>query len=63
MTYTDDDLEQRARELWPESPELQRQWQRAMRLVRTTAHGWLLEVPRPRPWRSRVDAPRQERQP
>jgi hypothetical protein len=41
----DDALEARARTLYPDDRYLQQQWLRAVRLVRTTARGWLLEAP------------------
>ena len=41
----DDALEARARSLYPGDAYLQQQWMRAMRLVQTTAHGWVLDAP------------------
>ena len=38
-------LEERALSLFPGDPYLQQQWLRGVRLVRTTAHGWLLDPP------------------
>jgi len=42
----DVDLALHARALYPHDPYLQQQWIRAVRLVRTTARGWLLDPPR-----------------
>ena len=41
----DDALEDRARSLYPHDAYLQQQWLRGVRLVRTTARGWLLDPP------------------
>lgn len=38
-----DPLRERAAVLWPESPYLQREWMRAVRAVRRTPGGWLLD--------------------
>lgn len=38
-------LEERARSLYPGDAYLQQQWLRGVRLVRTTAQGWLLDPP------------------
>jgi hypothetical protein len=43
MTTDDDALERLARELYPDNGYLQQQWLRGVRLVRTTARGWLLD--------------------
>jgi hypothetical protein len=45
MTADDHALEQMARELYPDNTYLQQQWLRAVRLVRTTVRGWLIDVP------------------
>jgi hypothetical protein len=45
MTHDDDELERHARELFPHDTYLQQQWLRGVRLVRTTARGWLLDLP------------------
>jgi hypothetical protein len=45
----DEALEHHAQCLYPHDAYLQAQWLRGVRLVRTTAHGWLLDPPRPRP--------------
>lgn len=45
MTHNDTELERRARELFPNDQYLQLQWLRGVRLVRTTARGWLLDPP------------------
>ena len=45
MTHDDDELERHARELYPNDEYIQRQWLRGVRLVRTTARGWLLDPP------------------
>jgi hypothetical protein len=36
---------QRARRLWPDSERNQIEWLRAVRVVRATARGWLLDSP------------------
>lgn len=41
----DDALEAHAAALYPNDAYLQRQWLRGVRLVRTTARGWLLDPP------------------
>lgn len=38
----------RAERLYPESPYLQAEWLRAIRVVRTTSRGWLLDQPQGR---------------
>lgn len=38
-----DELQQRASRLWPDSDYLQREWLRAVRVVRQTGGGWLLD--------------------
>lgn len=40
--------QQRAARLWPDSPRNQHEWLRAVRTVRRTTHGWLLERQVPR---------------
>ena len=35
--------QQRAARLWPDSPRNQREWLRAVAVVRRTSQGWLLE--------------------
>jgi hypothetical protein len=45
VTTDDKVLERHARELYPDSEYLQQQWLRGVRLVRTTARGWLLDPP------------------
>jgi hypothetical protein len=45
MTHDDGELEQHARALYPGDEYLQQQWLRGVRLVRTTARGWLLDAP------------------
>jgi hypothetical protein len=35
---------QRAQRLWPDSERNQREWLRAVRVVRATARGWLLDT-------------------
>lgn len=42
-TSVDPRLAMRAARLWPESPALQREWLRAISVVRSTQRGWLLE--------------------
>jgi len=50
VPIADEALEAHAAELYPDDPTLQRQWVLAVRLVRTTAAGWLLDpLPLPRP--------------
>lgn len=39
------DLKRRAAELWPESRSLQARWLMAVRKVRMTSRGWLLDQP------------------
>ena len=41
--YRPDPLAAQAARLWPDSPELQRRWLRAVDIVRATNRGWLLE--------------------
>ncbi len=41
-------MAQRAARLWPESPALQREWLRAVSVVRCTRRGWLLDQPQPK---------------
>jgi hypothetical protein len=36
---------QRAQRLWPDSERNQREWLRAVRVVRATGRGWLLDRP------------------
>lgn len=43
-----DPLLARAQRLWPDDDRNQREWLRAVRLVRTTSRGWLLDNPRSR---------------
>ena len=43
MTYHA--LKQRAAELWPDSRALQARWLMAVRRVRQTSRGWLLDQP------------------
>lgn len=43
-----DHLAERAAALWPQSPELQRRWLRAVAVVRSTRRGWLLDKPQGR---------------
>jgi hypothetical protein len=38
-----DELQQRAARLWPDSDYLQREWLRAVRVVRQSGGGWLLD--------------------
>ena len=38
-----DPLAERAARLWPDSERNQREWVRAVRLVRATQRGWLLD--------------------
>jgi hypothetical protein len=38
-----DPLALRAARLWPDSPALQAEWMRAVRVVRSTSRGWLLD--------------------
>lgn len=38
-------LAQSAARLWPDAPELQLAWMRAVAVVRATKRGWLLERP------------------
>ena len=38
-------LEKRAERLYPDSEYLQREWRRAVAVVRSTKKGWLLEQP------------------
>jgi len=45
MTHDDDALRTLAERLYPGDAYLQQQWLRGVQLVRTTARGWLLEVP------------------
>jgi hypothetical protein len=45
MTNDEHELEQHARELFPQDVYLQQQWLRGVRIVRTTARGWLLDLP------------------
>lgn len=45
MTTDEDALERLARQLYPGNAYLQQQWLRGVRLVRTTARGWLLDPP------------------
>lgn len=45
MTPTET-LPARAARLYPDSPYLQAEWLRAVRLVRSTSRGWLLDPPR-----------------
>lgn len=40
-----DPLVQRAKRLWPDSPTHQREWLRAVAVVRRTRRGWLLDQP------------------
>ena len=40
-------LRARARKLWPASPRNQREWLRAVRLVRSTKAGWHLDKTAP----------------
>ncbi len=40
-----DPLLQRAQRLWPDSERNQREWLRAVRVVRSTSRGWLLDRP------------------
>jgi hypothetical protein len=40
-----DPMLQRARRLWPDSERNQIEWLRAVRVVRATARGWLLDSP------------------
>jgi hypothetical protein len=54
----DDDLERRAHELYPANEYLRQQWLRGVRLVRTTARGWLLDPPPLPPVQQVIDAPR-----
>jgi hypothetical protein len=51
-------LQARARSLYPDDAYLQQQWLRGVRLVRTTARGWLLEPPALPPARSVLVTPR-----
>lgn len=37
------DLAARAQRLWPDQPNLQKQWLRAVEMVRKTKEGWLLD--------------------
>lgn len=37
------DLAAAARRLWPDSRPLQATWLRAIRMLRRTSHGWVLE--------------------
>lgn len=37
------DLQARAAVLWPDDARLQAEWVRAVRVVRSTARGWLLD--------------------
>lgn len=39
----DTKLAQRAAELYPDSPYLQKEWMRAVGVVRSTLGGWLIE--------------------
>ncbi len=39
-----DPMLQRAQRLWPDSERNQREWLRAVRVVRATARGWLLDT-------------------
>jgi hypothetical protein len=45
----DDTLARHAATLYPDDVYLQQQWVRGVRLVRTTARGWLLDPPH---WRA-----------
>ena len=38
-----DELQQRAARLWPDSDYLQREWLRAIAVVRRSSSGWLLD--------------------
>lgn len=40
-----DPMLQRAQRLWPDSERNQREWLRAVRVVRATGRGWLLDRP------------------
>jgi hypothetical protein len=40
-----DPLLLRAQRLWPDSERNQREWLRAVRVVRSTSRGWLLDRP------------------
>lgn len=40
-----DPMVQRAARLWPDSPTNQREWLRAVGVVRRTRRGWLLDQP------------------
>lgn len=42
-TYRPDPLTAQAARLWPDQPDLQRRWLRAVEIVRSTSRGWLLE--------------------
>jgi len=41
--FRPDPLAIQAARLWPDQPELQRRWMRAVDIVRATNRGWLLE--------------------
>ena len=43
-----DPLVMRAARLWPDSPDLQLRWLRAVAVVRQTRRGWLLDRLQPR---------------
>lgn len=43
-----DPLVAMAARLWPDNPNLQLRWLRAVAMVRRTKRGWLLDKPQPR---------------
>lgn len=43
-----DPLVMRAARLWPDNPDLQLRWLRAVAVVRKTRRGWLLDRPQAR---------------
>lgn len=45
MTHDPDALRAHAQALYPAHPHLQREWLRAVDVVRTTARGWGLDAP------------------
>jgi hypothetical protein len=47
MLDTPVELQQRAEELYPHDPNLQRAWLRAIEVLRATTHGWHLDRKHP----------------
>jgi len=37
-------LQQHAARLWPDNEQLQREWMRAVRVVRSTRRGWVVDA-------------------